>query len=291
MKSVRLTKYARLPRAYGRLHLLHSTVDAYGRVHWLLTERDPGPGPVDPYEALVVTADRGEVDETHLSAVTLYRPWLDALPDGGFVLAEARSEVDADHVQVFDALGRPSWTFRVGDAIEHLLTDTSGALWVGHFDEGVYGDDPLSHPGLRRWSSTGEPLWSFSPGPGPLDMSDCLALNVHGTTAWACPYMHYPLIEVRADGSVRVRTTQVSRVGGMAVDGGRVAFVDLDDVLTFGRLTEHTVEPEPGAARLVRPDGRVLARRRSLVCRGPRIHVRERGRTDWAVFDLARGDG
>ncbi|MFE7265888.1 hypothetical protein ACFU9B_28000 [Streptomyces sp. NPDC057592] len=102
--------------------------------------------------------------------------------------------------------------------------------------------------------------------------------------------MHHPLIEVRADGSVRVRTTRVSRVGGVAVDGGRVAFVDLDDVLTFGRLTEHTVEPKPGAARLVRPDGRALARRRNMVCRGPCIHVRERGRTDWSVFDMASGD-
>ncbi|WP_326769188.1 hypothetical protein OG978_35725 [Streptomyces sp. NBC_01591] len=287
MKSVRLTECARMPRRYGRLHLLHSTVDAYGRAHWLLTER--APGTADPYDALVVTADRGDVYETHLSAVRLYRPRLDALPDGGFVLADTRSKPDEQHVQVFDALGRSSWTFRVGDAIEHLLADTSGALWVGYFDEGVYGDDPLSHPGLRRWSSTGEPLWSFSPGPGPLDMSDCLALNVDGTTAWACPYMHHPLIEVRADGSVRVRTTRVSRVSGLAVDGGRVAFLDLDDVLTYGRITERTVEPEPGAARLVRPDGRALAGR-STVCRGPRIHVRERGGTDWSVLDIGDGD-
>ncbi|MET9657270.1 hypothetical protein [Streptomyces sp. NPDC006510] len=99
--------------------------------------------------------------------------------------------------------------------------------------------------------------------------------------------MHHPLIEVRADGSVRARTTRVSRVSGVALDGGRVAFLDLDDVLTYGRITEHTVEP--GAVRPVRPDVRALAGR-STVCRGPRIHVRERGGTNWSVFDIGHGD-
>ncbi|WP_327371402.1 hypothetical protein [Streptomyces sp. NBC_01217] len=147
MESIRLTEYARMPRACGRLHLFNSTVDVYGRVHRLLTGRAPerGRGPVDPYDAVVVTADHGKLYETHLGAVQLYRPALDALPDGGFVLADPRSEADEQHVQVFDALGRPSWTFRVGDAIEHLLADASGALWVGYFDEGVYGDGTLEH--------------------------------------------------------------------------------------------------------------------------------------------------
>ncbi|WP_327243129.1 hypothetical protein [Streptomyces sp. NBC_01320] len=139
-----------------------------------------------------------------------------ALPDGGFVLAESRSTIDGQHVQVFDALGRSSWTFRMGDAIEHRIADEAGDLWVGHFDEGVCGD-PLSHPGLRRWSSTGEPLWSFRPGPGLIDMSDCVALNVDGLTAWACPYMHYPLIEVCGDGTVHVRPTSVRGVRGLAI--------------------------------------------------------------------------
>ncbi|MFC9620706.1 hypothetical protein ACFTXM_12105 [Streptomyces sp. NPDC056930] len=287
MESVRLTEYARMPRAYRRLHLSDSTVDAHGRTHWLLSERAPGPGPVDPYDAVVVTADDGHVYETHLGAVQPHRPRLDALPDGGFVLADARSKADEQHVQVFDALGRPSWTFRMGDAIEHLLADASGDLWVGYFDEGVYGNDPLSHPGLRRWNSAGEPLWSFSPGPGVMDMSDCVTLNVDGTTAWACPYMHYPLIEVRPDGTVRVRTTRMSGVRGIALDGERVAFLHGVSTLTYGRLTEATVEPEQGPAQLVRPDGSALANN-GTVCRGTRIHVRERKGTDWWVLDIAR---
>ncbi|MEU3654126.1 hypothetical protein AB0E67_15095 [Streptomyces sp. NPDC032161] len=286
MDSVRLIPYARLPRAYARLPLFHSTVDARGHVHWLLGERAPGNGTDDPYDAVVVTAADGRVYETRLSAVRPRRPMLDVLPDGGFVLADARSRPGEQQAQVFDALGRPSWAFRLGDAIEHLMADASGELWVGHFDEGVYGDDPLSHPGLRRWGSTGEPLWAFRPGPGLMDMSDCVALNVDGTTAWACPHTRHPLVEVRSDGRVRVRPTGMSRVWALALHGDSVMFLHGDDGLTRGRITETAVEPEPGTARLVRSDGVPLARF-TTICRGSRIHVRERRGTDWSVLDLA----
>ncbi|WP_199883104.1 hypothetical protein [Streptomyces sp. CB01580] len=57
MDSVRLIPYARLPRAYARLHLFHGTVDARGHVHWLLGERAPGRGTDDPYDAVVVVAE------------------------------------------------------------------------------------------------------------------------------------------------------------------------------------------------------------------------------------------
>ncbi|MFG2626363.1 hypothetical protein [Streptomyces sp. NPDC048473] len=41
---------------------------------------------------------------------------------------------------------------------------------------------------MASWSgSTGELLRPVGTGPGLMDMSDCLALNADGTTAWACP--------------------------------------------------------------------------------------------------------
>ncbi|GAA3378320.1 hypothetical protein GCM10020367_57370 [Streptomyces sannanensis] len=290
MKQTHLTPYARLPRTYGRLEIVSSTVDAWGRAHWLLAERLPAHAGDDPYDAVVVTADDGGIQETHLSAALPRRPALDALPDGGFVLADCRSRKDEEHAQVFDALGRPSWTFRLGDGIEHLIADEAGELWVGYFDEGVYGDDPLSSPGLRRFSCTGEPLWQFQPGPGPMDMSDCYALNVGSRAAWACPYTHFPLLEIRADERVKVRTTPVKGPKGLAVHGERVTFFggyqDEHDRLTHGRLTDTSVEPA-GYGQLVRPDGSGLGRRQ-VVCRGPRIYVREKASpTQWTVLDIS----
>lgn len=80
--ATRLAGYAHLPRAYRDLHNLHSTVDAFGRAHWLLTERPPEPRGKEPYDAVVVTVENGRTYETHLGAVRARFAKLDALPDG-----------------------------------------------------------------------------------------------------------------------------------------------------------------------------------------------------------------
>lgn len=128
MRSERLTRYARLPRAYRDLTLLHSTIDAFGRAHWLLRERESAEQPPGPHDAMVVTVTDEGCHERRLSSVLPRFPRIDSLPDGGFVLADSRCREGDDQVQVFDALGHPTWTYLVGDAIEHLLTDESGDL-------------------------------------------------------------------------------------------------------------------------------------------------------------------
>ncbi|MFJ5966808.1 hypothetical protein [Streptomyces sp. NPDC093060] len=287
--ETRLVPYARLPRTYRDRHIVHSSVDAFGRAHWLLTEQPPENLDTDPYDALVVTVGEGACHETYLHAVLPRRPRVEALPDGGFVLAAPRADTsDGQQVQVFDALGRATGTFRVGDGIEHLLADRAGDLWLGYFDEGVYGD-ALSAPGLRRWSITGEPLWSYSPVPGAGQIDDCYTLNVAGRTAWACPYACFPLIEVDEGQVVRVRQNPVRGANGLSVLGERAVFFsgygDDRDRLVDCRLTETSVEPV-AESRLVRPDGGRLGRRR-VVSRGSRIHVQVKPCTEWFVFDLA----
>ncbi|MFF4349292.1 hypothetical protein [Streptomyces sp. NPDC001530] len=286
--ATRPAAFARLPRPYRDLHILRSTVDAFGRAHWLLTERPPEPRREKPYDAVVVTVEDGRPYETHLSALQAAFPLFDALPDGGFVVADARSRADEEHVQVFDALGRLSWTFRVGDGIEHLLTDEAGDLWVGYFDEGVYGDDELSWPGLRRWSPTGDHLWTYHSVDGGGAISDCYALNVSGRSAWACAYTHFSVLEIRPDSGVKPRSNQVRGAKGLAVHGSRVALLggyeDDHDRLVIGELTDTGVTPVT-QGRLVRRDGSTPGRRR-LVCRGARIYVQEEPFTEWDVLDI-----
>jgi hypothetical protein len=285
--ETRLVPYARLPRTYREQTVLHSTVGADGLAHWLLGERGPRGAARDPYDAVVVTVGDGRPYETRLSAVTARFPHLAALPDGGFVVADARSREGERQVQVFDALGRASWTFRVGDAIEHLLTDEAGDLWVGYFDEGVYGD-PSSAPGLRHWSATGESLWSYRPAASADSISDCYALNVSGRTAWACPYTRFPLLEIGAGHAVRVRENPVRSVLGFAVHAERVVLFgrhgDRTGRLVDCRLTDAAVEPL-AESTLVRPDGSPLGRRR-MVSRGPRLYVQEEPATEWTVLDI-----
>ncbi|GGV34366.1 hypothetical protein GCM10010277_19580 [Streptomyces longisporoflavus] len=291
-----LTPYARLPRRHHDRHIAHSTVDAFGQAHWLLTAREPGRGrgAMKPYDALVVTVDTdGRDHATELNALRARYPRIDALPDGGFVVADSRSRRSEQHVQVFDVLGRESWAFRVGDAVEDLLTDRAGRLWVGYFDEGVFGDDELSHPGLRSWSAGGEPLWAYKAAEGGSEIWDCYALNVAEESVWVCAYGDFTLLEVRPDGSVRQRANGTKAATALAVHQGRVTFLggygDDHDRLVDAELRHQEVRPY-ASGRLTGPDGAPLGRCRT-VSRGPRIYVQEKPYTAWTVLDISAVGG
>ncbi|MFF2521437.1 hypothetical protein [Streptomyces liangshanensis] len=257
MQKTALIAYAHLPRPHRDRHVLTSTVDVFGAAHWLLTERAPQPvGDVRPFDALVVSIHpSGDVQLTELRAVRARWPRLDRLPDGRFVVAASRAgrHEDTNQVQVFDELGRETWSFSVGNAIEHLLVDEAGHASVGHFDE--------NPAGVRRWSATGRLAWTSDGAriPGPFD---CYALNVSGTAAWACPYRDFPLVEMRPDRPVRVWANRVRGATALAVHGERVAFCggygEERNRLAHGELTETSVEPKE-VGMLTLPDGRTRA--------------------------------
>ncbi|MFJ9724642.1 hypothetical protein ACIRP3_18010 [Streptomyces sp. NPDC101209] len=283
MQKTALIPYARLPRAHHELHVLTSTVDVFGTAHWLLAERVPQPGAdVPPFDALVVSVHPdSHVERTELNTVRARWPHLGRLPDGGFVVAASRDRrfEEARQVQVFDPLGRETSSFSVGDAIEHLLVDEAGQIWVGHFDE--------NPAGIRRWSSTGRLTWT-SDGAGIPGLFDCYALNVSGTSAWACPYTAFPLVEIRADRPVRVWANRIRGAHAVAVHGDRVAFYggygEERDRLALGELTEASVE-QTDVGLLTLPDGSAPGRPR-VVARGSRIYVQAKPYTAWGVFDL-----
>lgn len=289
MQQTALVPYAHLPQAHHDRHILTSTVDVFGAAHWLLAERAPQPcSDVLPFDALVVSVDPGgNVELTELSAVRARWPRLDCLPDGGFVVAASRvrryEDTDQVQVQVFDALGRETSSFSVGDAIEHLLVDEAGHIWVGHFDE-----NPV---GIRRWSATGRLAWT-SDDAGIPGLFDCCALNVSGTAAWACPYTDFPLVEIRPDRTDRPVRVWANRVRGshaVAVHGERVAFYggygQERDRLAHGEIIEKSVVPGD-VGLLTLPDGSAPGRRR-VVGRRSRIYVQAEPFTTWGVFDLS----
>ena len=287
MQKTALVPYAHLPRTHHDRHVLTSTVDVFGVAHWLISDRAPQPGvDVLPFDALVVSVHPGgDVELTELSALRARWPHLDRLPDGGFVVAASRARryEDADQVQVFDALGRETLSFSVGDAIEHLLVDETGHIWVGHFDE-----NPV---GIRCWSAAGRIYWT-SDGASIPGLFDCYALNVSGTTAWACPYTDFPLVEIRPDRThrpVRVWANRVRGAKAVAVHGERVAFYggygEERDRLARGELTETSVEPTD-VGLLTLPEGPLPGRRR-VVGRGSRIYVQAEPFTAWGVLDLS----
>jgi hypothetical protein len=287
MQKTALVPYAHLPHVPHDRHVLTSTVDVSGTAHWLLAEHAPQPGDaVRPFDALVVSVEPdGSVEFTELSAVRARWPRLDRLPDGGFVVAASRvrRDADANQVQVFDALGRETASFSVGDAIEHLLVDEAGRIWVGHFDE-----NPV---GIRCWTATGRLAWTSDDADIP-GLFDCYALNVSGTTAWACPYTDFPLVEIRPDRThrpVRVWANRVQGAKAVAVHGERVTFYggygEDGDRLAHAEISETSVEPT-GVGLLTLPDGSAPGRRR-IVGRGSRIYVQDEPFTTWGVYDLS----
>ena len=63
---------------------------------------------------------------------------------------------------VVDAAGSVVAEGTLGDGINHLLTTPSGAIWVGYFDEGVFGSfgwggpgpPPIGQPGIVQFDTS-----------------------------------------------------------------------------------------------------------------------------------------
>jgi len=121
------------------------------------------------------------------------------LPDGHVLIVAARTSPGTDNAMVFDANGQQAGQGNLRDGIAHMRTTASGRIWVGYFDEGVYGDDPVAHHGIVRYDNAFEPEWRY-----PFDIEvglidDCYALNVDGETAWSCFYSGFPIVRIKAD--------------------------------------------------------------------------------------------
>ncbi len=77
-------------------------------------------------------------------------------PDRNAVLYGADGQVVSEHV--------------LGDGIEHVLATSTGQVWVGYFDEGIYGnygwggadsEEPAGAYGIVRFSPRLEPEWHY----------------------------------------------------------------------------------------------------------------------------------
>ena len=80
------------------------------------------------------------------------------------------------------------------DGIAHVLATSTGQVWAGYFDEGIYGnygwgraesEEPVGAYGIVRFSPDLQPAWHYPKytEAGPWDaISDCYALNVDDTS-------------------------------------------------------------------------------------------------------------
>jgi hypothetical protein len=241
-------------------------------------------------EARVTVHVADSVLTTHLSGLPVAHPLVQSLPDGQVLVVGARcwwrpSGPDRNSV-VFDHEGVVLAEHTLGDGIEHVQATRLGEVWVGYFDEGVYGNygwgeagspSPIGACGLARFSTAFAQDWEF---PSGFDgqwgaISDCYALNVGNDTTWACYYTDFPLVRIH-NGTVTGWRNDVRGAKAIVAEGSRVAlyggYGPESDRLVVGELDGDRFEMT-GEFRLVQPDGRPVPPSARVVGRGADLHV------------------
>ncbi|MEU8487547.1 hypothetical protein [Streptomyces sp. NPDC048641] len=249
----------------------------------------------EPRAATAVDA-RVSVHAPHLTAsvelpgVELAHVTVQPLPEQRTLVVGARARwrpegADRNAI-VYDADGSVVAEATLGDGISHVFTTRTGAIWVGYFDEGVYGNlgwgspgtpAPIGEYGLTRFSPGLEAEWHFpSHTSEPWGaISDCYALNIDGDTAWACYYTDFPVVRVR-DGAVRAWRNSVGGATALAVQDSRVAlfggYGPHRDRLCVGTLGSEDLRIT-AEYRIVLPNGQPLPERTQVIGRGADLHV------------------
>ncbi len=158
-------------------------------------------------------------------------PVVDRFPDGRWLVAGVRG----GEGRILSAEGSELRRLRLGDGIMHLKIDETSAIWVGWFDEGVFGnegwsvpdlDGPPSNYGLAAFDDAGALVRAVHPTPKGSEIADCYALNVVGEAAWACTYTEFPIS--------RSQVAAPSVWWSNTMSGARALAVDLPHVLLAG---------------------------------------------------------
>ncbi len=154
-------------------------------------------------------------------------PKFDRFSDGRWLVAASRSGGEAD-ARVLAPDGVVLDRLTLGDGIEHVAIDAEDRVWVGWFDEGMFGNDgwrvpgqewPPSSNGVACFAADGTllplPVWPAEAG----TIADCYALNVMGPGVWACPYTEFPLVRFIPGETARWWRTHNVAPKAIAVDG------------------------------------------------------------------------
>jgi hypothetical protein len=199
--------------------------------------------------------------------------------EDGWLLAEGRGGL----AQICDKTGHPVRTLDLGDASEHVQTTPEGHIWVGYFDEGVYGRG-IGSEGLVCFDSNGTPVFKYIEFARQHDLpsiSDCYTLNVSGLAVWLSYYTDFPLVCLKDFKLERLWRSFGANLA-VAVRGERLIFFP---AYKKPYLATRTLEnPDTTIWELADADGRFL----SKLAGGPP----ETTRTGWYVpFQVAARHG
>jgi hypothetical protein len=195
------------------------------------------------FPILSVSGDSGS-REARLVGMKATFPKIEMLPNNEFLVVASRCWCNSDgshemNAKVYGGDGQQKREFLLGDGISHVQTDVEGHIWVGYFDEGVYGNfgwqehsgGHLGAAGLSCFTKMGRKMWDYKPPEGFDHISDCYALNVSRTGVWSYYYTNFPIAFIDSNWRVRCWNTKSS--------GGRTFAVGDNKVLLYGGYGDH----------------------------------------------------
>ncbi|MFP3465591.1 hypothetical protein [Leifsonia sp. SIMBA_070] len=190
---------------------------------------------------------------------------------GGFVIAtsdcEWRSSGADRNAVIIDDHGHEIVADTIGGGIRHLQATSTGEIWVGYSDEGVYGNYGWNHPGpetpgcwgIARFDTSLTKVWDYAPRSlqdpdAPEDViSECYALNVTDDRAIACTYTDFPIVQIDRGGDVTVHRVGMEGADNILVSGQVCAlfggYGGDQDRVAIGELHEGGFD-ERGAGKL-----------------------------------------
>ena len=189
----------------------------------------------------------GERESDVTTVPSVFFPEFDRMPDGRWLVASSRAAAGERNGRIYAPDGTEEAALALGDAIEHLYCAPDGTVWLGYFDEGVFGLSsqdgswPISNGGIVQLDSSGAVLWSFNQQVDPSRMvHDCYALTLAGSVPWACYYSDFPIVridgprpriwsnEVAGAKAIAVSGDLILLAGGYDEDAGRIALLRLE---------------------------------------------------------------
>lgn len=218
----------RLLTTEGQADALVATVEQPGWASFPKTHTD------SEYSSILSVSGRSMSRETRLFGLTATFPKIEVLPDGEILVVASRCfrNPDGSHEmngKIYGPDGRQKREFLLGDGINHVQTDAEGHIWVGYFDEGVFGNfgwqyagGPFGAAGLSCFAKSGEKIWDYEPPEGFDHIADCYALNVSSSGVWTHYYTDFPIALVDSKWHVRCWKTELSAGHTFAVGGGKV---------------------------------------------------------------------
>ena len=240
----------------------------------------PDPRTERPVAARVMVYHPSLESNVAISGLEIAFPKVQPLPGGQTLIVGARCRWHAGGPErnaiVVDADGRLAADGTLGDGIEEVLATPSGRIWVGYFDEGVFGNfgwggpgpEPIGSPGIVCFAPDLVTAWRYPYDADGGSIADAYSLNVDGETAWSSYYTDFPIVRIESD---VITTWRGGPAGARAliVDDGRCALIEAR--VLAGSLTPNGFVPQRTGV-LTLPDGNNLGRCR-LVARGAELHV------------------